>query len=188
MSVRDAPLTGDALLLAVTEAMVALHERYYQRAPVTARTLLLDGELLVCVLGGVYTDVEKTMIEIQRIAVVQETRSAFQIAMRHKFVSAIERLSGREVVTFRSNHHVGPDMEVVVFMLEPEPRDRRGLIAAARWNSSAVWRIVVTRQTPLACRRRLKLPLASSRCRPHPTSAACCASTPRRRWRSMTGF
>jgi hypothetical protein len=67
------PLTGDALLAAVTKAMVACHERYHHRAPVTAKTLLLGGELLVCVLGGVYTDVEKTMLELQRAPIVHET-------------------------------------------------------------------------------------------------------------------
>jgi uncharacterized protein YbcI len=116
------------MLVAVTDAMVALHERYFQRAPVTAKTLLLGGELLVCVLGGVYTDVEKTMIEIQRSAVVQETRNAFQIAMQHKFIAAVERLSGREVVMFISNHHVGPDMEVEVFMLEPSSVETAGAL------------------------------------------------------------
>ena len=60
-----APLTGDALLVAVTDAMVGLHQRYHHRAPVTARTQLLGGDLLACVLGGVYTDVEKTMIELR---------------------------------------------------------------------------------------------------------------------------
>ena len=113
------PLTGDDLLVAVTDAMVALHKRYYQRAPVTGKTLLLGGEVLVCVLGGVYTDVEKTMIELQRTAVVQETRSAFQTAMQHKFISAVERLSGRGVVSFISDQHVGPDMEIELFMLKP---------------------------------------------------------------------
>jgi uncharacterized protein YbcI len=126
MPVQNAPLNGDAMLVAVTDAMVALHERYFQRAPVTAKTLLLGGELLVCVLGGVYTDVEKTMIEIQRSAVVQETRNAFQIAMQHKFIAAVERLSGREVVMFISNHHVGPDLEVEVFMLEPSSVETAG--------------------------------------------------------------
>ena len=122
MSAPNPPLTGDALLLAVTEAMVTLHERYHHRVPVTAKTLLLGGDLLACVLGGVYTDVEKTMIELQRTTIVQETRSAFQTAMQHKFIAAVERLSGREVLAFISNHHVGPDMEVEVFMLEPSPR------------------------------------------------------------------
>ena len=119
MSAPHDSLTGDALLVAVTDAMVGLHERYHHRAPVTAKTLLLGGDLLACVLGGVYTDVEKTMIELQRTTIVQETRSAFQNAMQHKFISVIQELSGRDVLAFVSNHHVGPDMEIELFMLRP---------------------------------------------------------------------
>ena len=114
------PLTGDELLVAVTDAMVALHRRYHHRAPATAKTLLLGGDLLACVLGGVYTTVEQTMIELQRSTVVQETRSAFQNAMAHKFIAAVERLSGRDVLAFISNHHVGPDVEIELFMLKPD--------------------------------------------------------------------
>lgn len=119
MPAPDAPLTGDALLAALTDAMVALHERYHHREPVTAKTVLLGDDLLACVLGGVYTDVEKTMIELQQTTIVQETRSAFQNAMQHKFIAAVERLSGRGVLAFVSNHHVGPDMEIELFMLQP---------------------------------------------------------------------
>jgi len=119
MTALTVPLDGDALLAAVTEEMVKLHERYHHRAPVTAKTLLLGGEVLVCVLGGVYTDVEKTMIELQRTTIVQETRSAFQTAMQQRFISIVELLSGRVVLAFISNHHVGPDMEVEIFMLRP---------------------------------------------------------------------
>jgi uncharacterized protein YbcI len=67
----------------------------------------------------VYTDVEKTMIELQRGTIVQETRSAFQAAMQHKFIAAVEQLSGRDVLAFISNHHVGPDIEIELFVLEP---------------------------------------------------------------------
>jgi uncharacterized protein YbcI len=119
MPAHEAPLSGDTLLAAVTEAMVAFHQRYYHRAPASARTLLLGDEMLICVLGGVYTDVEMTMIELQRGGVVKETRSAFQNALEHKFIAAVERLSGREVLTFISTHHVGPDMEIELFMLDP---------------------------------------------------------------------
>jgi uncharacterized protein YbcI len=121
MPAQTVPLSGDDLLVAVTEAMVALHERYYHRTPVTAKTLLLGDELLACVLEGVYTDVEKTMIELQHTAIVKQTRSAFHTATQHKFISAIQRLSGREVLTFISNHHVGPDIEIKLFMLNPQP-------------------------------------------------------------------
>jgi uncharacterized protein YbcI len=119
MSTVRAPLSGDELLLAVTEAMVVLHQRYYHRTPVRAKTQMLGDDLLACVLGGVYTDVEKTMIELQRSTVVQETRSAFQNAMQHKFIDQVEQLSGREVLAFISNQHVGPDMEIELFMLAP---------------------------------------------------------------------
>jgi uncharacterized protein YbcI len=119
----DVPLTGDDLLGAVTDAMVALHERYYHRTPVTAKTMMLDDDLIVCVMGGVYTDVEKTMIELQRQAVVHETRSAFHAAIQQKFVSVVERLSGREVLAFVSNQHVGPDLEVEIFMMKSSLRE-----------------------------------------------------------------
>jgi uncharacterized protein YbcI len=116
MSAADPPLHGEELLTAVTESMVALHERYHHRAPVSAKTQMLGDDLLACVMGGVYTEVEKTMIELQRGTVVQETRSAFQSAMQHRFIAEVERLSGRAVLAFISNQHVGPDIEIELFM------------------------------------------------------------------------
>ena len=112
-------LTGDELLAAVTDAMVGFHHHYHHRKPVTAKSLMLGDDLIACVLGGVYTDVEKTMIEIQHSTIVQETRNAFQDAMQAKFINAIQALSGRRVMAFVSNHHVGPDIEIELFMLAP---------------------------------------------------------------------
>jgi uncharacterized protein YbcI len=115
----DVPLAGDALLDAVTAEMVLFHAHYHHRIPLTAKTLLLGDEVLVCVLGGVYSDVEKTMIELQRGALVQQVRSAFQVAMQSRLIATVERLSGREVLTFMSDQHVGPDIEIELFMLKP---------------------------------------------------------------------
>lgn len=124
MPATELPLSGDPLLQAVTESMVELHERYY-RAPATAKSQMLGDDLLACVLGGVFTDVEKTMIELQRGPVVQETRSTFQEAMQQKFIEVVERLSGREVLAFISNQHIGPDIEVELFVfrdgVDPAP-------------------------------------------------------------------
>jgi uncharacterized protein YbcI len=119
MEVSGLSLSGEELLQAVTDSMVALHERYY-RAPATAKTQMLGDDLLACVLGGVFTDVEETMIELQRGTLVQETRSAFQSAMQQKFIDEVERLSGREVLAFISNQHVGPDIEIEIFVLREE--------------------------------------------------------------------
>jgi len=114
------PPIDESVLTAVTDAMVELHRRYHHRTPVTAKTTLLGTDLLVCVLGDVFTDVEKTMIEMQRAPIVQETRSAFQEAMQHRFIDAVQRITGRRVLVFISNSHVGPDLEMELFMLAPE--------------------------------------------------------------------
>jgi uncharacterized protein YbcI len=121
-------LRGEPLLAAVSEAMVSMHERYHGRVPATAKSLMMGDDLLACVMGGVYTDVEKTLIELQRTTMVQETRSAFQEAMQQKFIDAVERLSGRRVLAFISKQHVGPDLEVELFVLAPEH---------ANWRASA---------------------------------------------------
>jgi uncharacterized protein YbcI len=117
MAAPEPPLHGDELLSAVTSSMVALHKRYYHRKPVTAKTRMLGEDLLACVLGGVYTDVEQTMIELERAPSVRDTRNAFQNAMQHKFIDEVERLSGRGVTAFISDSHVGPDIEIELFML-----------------------------------------------------------------------
>src|ERR1700679_2844406 len=44
MSAHTAPLTGDELCVAVTDEMVAFHQRYYHREPVTAKTSLLGDD------------------------------------------------------------------------------------------------------------------------------------------------
>jgi uncharacterized protein YbcI len=109
---------GDEELDAITEAMVALHRRYHGRAPATARTQLLGDDLLACLLGDIYTDVEKTMIELQRKAMVHEIRSAFQQAMEQRFIDVVEGITSRKVARFFSTHHVGPDLELELFVLE----------------------------------------------------------------------
>ena len=60
------------------------------RRPASIKTQLLQDELLTCVMGGVYTDVEKTMIEIQDHGLVNTMRSEFQNAMHDRFIDEVE--------------------------------------------------------------------------------------------------
>ena len=39
--------------------------------------------------------------------------------MEHKFIEQVERLSGRTVTAFLSDSHIGPDLEIELFMLTP---------------------------------------------------------------------
>jgi uncharacterized protein YbcI len=50
---------------------------------------------------------------------VQETRSAFQEAMQARFIDVVHSLTGRNVMAFISNGHVGPDLEIELFVLAP---------------------------------------------------------------------
>ena len=95
----DQAPVGDAELAAVTEAMVALHEHYHGRKPASARTQMMGDDLLACLLGDIYTDVEKTM--------------------ERRFINEVERVTRRKVARFVSTHHVGPDLELELFVLEP---------------------------------------------------------------------
>jgi hypothetical protein len=53
MATPNSRLEGDALLVGVTDAMSALHQRYYHRPPGSAKTQMMGHDLLACVLGGV---------------------------------------------------------------------------------------------------------------------------------------
>jgi uncharacterized protein YbcI len=117
MASSHGPLEGEALLSAVAAAMADLHVRYYHRPPTTAIARMMGDDLLACVLGGMYTDVEKTLIEIQRGEIVTSNRSAFQLAVEDRFIAIVESLAGRRVAHFISTHHVGPDLEIELFFL-----------------------------------------------------------------------
>jgi uncharacterized protein YbcI len=129
----SSPLAGDELLVAVGERMVELHARYHGRTPVTASTRMLGEDLLACVLGGVYSEVEKTLIELQRTPLVHEARSAFQGAMQERFVAEVEQLSGRHVERFVSTHSVGPDLEIELFFLSPVSQEIVTTNLPRRW-------------------------------------------------------
>jgi uncharacterized protein YbcI len=47
--------------------------------------------------------------------------------MQRKFIEVIERLTGREVLNFISDSHVGPDVEIEVFILGPVGRVKDAL-------------------------------------------------------------
>ena len=114
------PPIGEDKLEAVTESMVKLHEHYYGRKPGSALSQMMGDDMLACMFGHPYTNVEKTLIELQRQALVHESRTAFQQAMERRFIQEVERITERTVEKFISTHNVGPDIELELFMLGGE--------------------------------------------------------------------
>lgn len=104
----------------MTDAIVTLHLRYFGRAPATARTELLSGDVLACVLTGIYTDAEKTTIDLEGPSAVHASRQKYQDPARNEFVEVVERLTGCPVLAFVTAYQVSPDAAMEVFRLDTE--------------------------------------------------------------------
>jgi uncharacterized protein YbcI len=106
------------ILTAISDGLVALLKEFYGRGPTRAKTYYED-DLVVCLLRGGFTRVEKTLLDGGRSRSVIEQRMAFQEVMRGRFESVIERATGRRVIGFMSGNQQDPDMICEVFILAP---------------------------------------------------------------------
>ena len=89
-----AQLREGAVRTAISDGMVALLKEYYGVGPTQAKTYYHD-DLVVCLLRGGFTRVEKTLLEGGRGAAVIQQRMEFQEVMRDRFVAVIEAATGR---------------------------------------------------------------------------------------------
>src|SRR4051794_1873756 len=106
------------LAAAISNSIVGIHRQHFGRGASRARTVM-GADYVICFMEDIYTPVERTLIDAGRFPAVQETRSAFQEAMRENFTAAVEELTGRKVIGFLSQVHVDPDLSVETFILEP---------------------------------------------------------------------
>jgi uncharacterized protein YbcI len=117
MSVGEGPPAD--LNREISRAMVALFKEYTGRGPTSARTYIHD-DLVVCLFHDLMTQAERTLAEDDHQALVQEFRRTFQGSLRDDAITEIERLTGRKVSAFMSDHAIEPDFATEVFVLESE--------------------------------------------------------------------
>ncbi len=121
MSAADPPITpstrGD-VLTAISDGMVALLKEFYGHGPTRAKSYYQD-DLVVCLLRGGFSQVEKTLLEGGRGAAVIQQRMEFQELMRNRFEAVIKAATGRDVIGFMSGNQQGPDIMCEVFILAP---------------------------------------------------------------------
>ncbi|MFL5904851.1 MAG: DUF2294 domain-containing protein [Solirubrobacteraceae bacterium] len=106
------------ILTAISDGLVALLKEHYGRGPTSAKTYY-DDDLVVCVLRGGFTRVEKTLLEGGRSQEVAQQRMAFQELMRERFEQVVERATGRKVIGCMSGSQQDSDMLCEVFILAP---------------------------------------------------------------------
>lgn len=117
----DPPRTG-TVALAISNATVRLLSEYTGRGPTKARTYVND-DLISVVLQDTLTKGERSLVADGQIELVLANRKAYQNTMRTALVSAVEELSGRQVVAFLSDSQVDPDYAVESFVLAPRPNE-----------------------------------------------------------------
>jgi uncharacterized protein YbcI len=105
--------------LEISNAITRLHKQYVGRGPTSARTTI-DGDLVVCLLEGGHTRAEQTLDETDKGYVVAAGRLGLQEAMGDEMIEAVQSVLGRSVRSVMSANDVERDLQVEVFVLEPE--------------------------------------------------------------------
>ena len=105
--------------LAIGNAITKLHREYYGRGAASTRTVMARDHVVVF-LEDIYTTVERTLIGDGKFETVRATRQAFQASMGGAFSSAVEDITGRQVVAFMSEVHEDPAIAAELFVLASE--------------------------------------------------------------------
>ena len=100
----------------ISRAMVGLLKDYSGRGPTDAKTYLQEN-LVVCVLHDTLTKAERSLAGDERTELVEEIRRTFQTTLRAQAIAAVERITGRRVVSFLSDHDVQADYAIEAFVL-----------------------------------------------------------------------
>ena len=102
----------------LARAMVALFKEYVGRGPSHARAYV-EEDLVAIVLGDTMIKAEQTLADEGEEDLVRGVRRVFQGKFREDAVGIVERLTGREVKAFLSDHAIDPDIAIEAFVLEP---------------------------------------------------------------------
>jgi len=119
---RPRATAANSTLAVISRRIVTLVKEYYGKGPTHARTYHLGDVVLVLMHGG-FTAVEKTLLADGHEQSVIDQRTVFQEVMQPHFRRVIEEELGREVIAFMSSMHHDPDISAELFVLAPERRD-----------------------------------------------------------------
>jgi uncharacterized protein YbcI len=101
----------------ISRGIVSLYARLFGRGPTHAHTHVAD-EFVLTILEETFTPAERTLVDAGRSKQVEETRRAFQEAVREDFVGVVEQATSRRVVSFMSQVDVSNETAIEFFKLE----------------------------------------------------------------------
>lgn len=121
----DGARLSGAQLAAVARELASMKADSYGKGPTGSKAYLCD-DFLFCVLEGGITPVERTLLDHGDEEVVREVRARYQARMAPRYKEAVERISGRAVLTYQSQILFAPDYVVEIFLLSRDAADRAG--------------------------------------------------------------
>ena len=116
--VPDPTASEDSPRAQLTREIVKLHKDFFGRGPIRAKTYLHEDSVLVLMYNG-HTTSEQTQLEGGGRRTVAQTRVDMSESIRARFIEAVQRQTGREVVGFMSSSQQAPDLLSHVYVLKP---------------------------------------------------------------------
>lgn len=107
-------------LAAITREMVRINSDGYGRGATEAKSYQCD-EVVVCVMRGGLTPIERNLLGHGDEDLVREVRLRFQLRNKAAFCDAVERIAERPVLTYQSQVLFDPDYTVELFVLGDDP-------------------------------------------------------------------
>ena len=111
---------GSSMTAEVANAMVGLKKKFYGRGPEAAKAFINDNYVF-CMLDGGLTQNEKTLLDAGEHRLVRKFRLRFQEVMKEPTTEAVERITGRKVLTYHSQIMFEPTVAIEIFVLDGEP-------------------------------------------------------------------
>lgn len=120
VEVTEDERTGGEVLASISNQMVRLMREAVGKGPTRCKTHWAGDDILIVELGGGYLTAERTLFAAGREDQVKANRDALQEVLETEMRKIVEAHVGRRVAAFMSTHHQGPDIQLEIFVLEPE--------------------------------------------------------------------
>ncbi|HEV7562301.1 MAG TPA: Na-translocating system protein MpsC family protein [Solirubrobacterales bacterium] len=104
----------------LSDELLRIHERCYGKGAGSTRVLIGDDAIVVFLDDLKLQPNEQFLVDAGVPGAVVEQRARFQQAIETTYRAAVERVTGRRVVSFASATKLDPNYAVEIFRLAPE--------------------------------------------------------------------
>jgi uncharacterized protein YbcI len=106
-------------LSAISDAAAALHCEHFRRGPRSIRSYVTD-DLVVCVLSGILTPAERTLVDAGEADQVRWRRAIHQVSFEETYARRMATTMGRPVSFYLDTVSIELDIAVYIFTTDPK--------------------------------------------------------------------